>query len=323
MDANLVVLIQSAFSGLLFGSLFGIMAMGITMVWGILRIANFAHLSFVAFAAYLTYSLLAIEISLPDGSGTYHMHPLLPLVIITPLFFLLGIVIQWVFERFKVSTFTSILLTFGLFIVIENIITFLWTADVLTTREFMERSFRAAIRFPVPLDQFFVLPPDLLAFIAAVVLAALTYVLLRYTPWGRSVRAMAQDPFMARAFGVNTRRQALLLSGLATTYAGVAGVFVAIKTPLTPTLPLSWVGIVIAAVIIGGLGNPFGALAAAGLLKMIEGLWMANNPPGWAPLISFTVLVIYLVVQPNLLLRNWRTRRMALATRSNRLVKAK
>lgn len=287
MTSDQALLIQSALSGIMVGSLFGIIAMGLSLTWGILKIANFAHLSFALLGAYLSYSLI-----------TYGMEPLLTLLVVVPILFIIGVGVQWLFETFKVTTFTSLLLTFGMFIVLENVITYIWSADTVTTRRVLPTVYRQAIRFPEPLDNFFVLPPDLLAFITAILLGGGIYWLLHRTQWGRAVRAMAEDPLIAQAYGVNYRREALLLSGLATATAGVAGVLIAIKMSLFPALPLTWIGVVVAAVILGGLGNPIGAIIAACALLTIQNIWSVQMQPSWAPLISFGLFIIYLIVQP-------------------------
>ena len=301
LSTDAILLIQTIISGLTFGALFGIIALGLSLTWGILRIANFAHLSFVLLAAYISYTL----------SVDFGWDPLLTLIPIVPLMFLLGVAVQWVFLRFKVTTFTSLLLTFGLFIVMENIMTFIWTADQISSRREISQIYRRAVRLPLPepLDRLAILPPDLLAFIFAIVLAGAIYFLLRYTRWGRGVLAMAQDPVIAQAYGVNYQRSALILSGIATSTAGIAGVIVAIKTSLFPSLPITWIGRVVAAVILGGLGNPIGAVVAASGLVTIEGIWSIYQQPALAPLISFSILVAVLIIQPDTLIKRWRERR--------------
>jgi branched-chain amino acid transport system permease protein len=301
VSTDLAIFIQTVLNGLMFGSLFGIIALGLSLTWGILRIANFAHLSFVLLASYISYTL----------SVDYGWDPLLTMIPIVPVMFVIGIVVQWVFMRFKVNTFTSLLLTFGLFIVLENVMTYVWTADTITSRRDIAREYTRGIRIPLaePFDRFLVLPPDLIAFIAAIVMAGLIFFLLHYTRWGRAVRAMEQDPIMAQAYGVNYQRMALILSGIATATAGVAGVVVAIKMPLFPSLPLTWIGRVVAAVILGGLGNPIGAIVAAVGLVIIEGIWSIYQQPALAPLISFSILVAVLIFQPATLLNRWRESR--------------
>ncbi len=299
MSPDQIILLQSALNGILVGSLLGIVAMGLSLSWGILKIANFAHLSFALLAAYLAYTLI-VDLAL---------HPAVALLLILPLMFGIGVGVQWLFLHFRVSTFTSLLLTFGLFIVLENLITYVWSADTITTRQALPPALRQAIRFPPPLERFFVLPPDLLAFASALALAGLVHGVLHHTNWGRGVRAMAEDPAMAQVFGVHYAREALLLSGLVTATAGVAGVLIALKMPLYPSLALAWLGIVVAAVILGGLGNPLGALVATALLILIQNIWSVRMQPSWAPLFAFSLFVLYLVAQPQELRRRWQGRR--------------
>ena len=301
LSTNILLLLQTIISGITFGALFGIIAMGLSLTWGILRIANFAHLSFVLLAAYISYTL----------SVDFGWNPLLTLIPIIPVMFVIGVAVQWVFMRYKVTTFTSLLLTFGLFIVMENTMTFIWTADQISSRRSIPRYFTKAIRFPLPepFDRLSLLPPDLMAFIAAILLGGGIFYLLRYTRWGRGVLAMAQDPVMAQAYGVNYERSALLLSGIATSTAGVAGVIVAVKTSLFPSLPITWIGRVVAAVILGGLGNPLGALVAATGLVTVEGIWSIYRQPALAPLISFSILVAVLIIQPGMRLQKLRDQR--------------
>ena len=299
MSPDQIIFIQSALNGILVGSLLGIVAMGLSLTWGFLKIANFAHLSFALLAAYMAYSLM-VDLAL---------HPLLALLLILPVMFVLGVAVQWLFLRFQVTTFTSLLLTFGLFIVLENLITFIWTADTITTRSALPNFLRKAIRFPPPLERFFVLPPDLLAFLVAVLLAGGIHWLLHRTAWGRAVRAMAEDPVMAQAYGVHYRREALLLSGLVSATAGVAGLLIAIKMPLFPSLALAWLGVIVAAVILGGLGNPIGALVATSLLILVQNVWSVRFQPSWAPLFAFSLFILYLVLQPDQLWRQWWSQR--------------
>jgi branched-chain amino acid transport system permease protein len=97
---------------------------------------------------------------------------------------------------------------------------------------------------------------------------------------------------------VNYRRQAFVVSGVSAAYAGVAGAYIALISTLAPTQIWAWVGVVFAVVIIGGLANPIGALLAGLLIGVSESLTMAVVAPAWAPLVSFSVLIVLLVARP-------------------------
>ena len=140
----------------------------------------------------------------------------------------------------------------------------------------------------------------LLAFAAAAVLTLATWAWLRWSYLGKAARASAQDGPMASAFGVNRRRLALVLAGLSSAYAAVAGLFIALNHTLAPSQIYSWIGVVFAAVIIGRLGNALGLLAASVFIAASEALTMAVTAPGWAPLVSFTLLIVILLFRPEL-----------------------
>jgi branched-chain amino acid transport system permease protein len=115
---------------------------------------------------------------------------------------------------------------------------------------------------------------------------------------GKAMRAAAEDPDIAAAFGVDHRRLALLLSGVSAAYAGVAGAFIALIYTLAPSQIYAWVGVVFAVVIMGGLGNPLGPLAAGVVVGISEAVTMALTAPAWAPLVSFTLLILVLLLRP-------------------------
>ena len=122
--------------------------------------------------------------------------------------------------------------------------------------------------------------------------------MLRYTPVGKAMRAMSEDPAMAAAFGVNERMMALLLSGASAAFAGVGGVCLALSFTLAPSQIYAWIGVVFAAVMIGGLGNPLGPLVAGIVIGMSEAATQAVTAPAWAPLVSFSLLILVLLFRP-------------------------
>jgi branched-chain amino acid transport system permease protein len=138
----------------------------------------------------------------------------------------------------------------------------------------------------------------MLACLTAAALAIATWAWLRFTYVGKALRASAEDPAIAAAFGVHHRRQAFLLSGVSAAYAAIAGAFIALIATLAPAQIWAWLGVVFAVVIIGGLANPIGALLAGLLIGVSESVTMAIVTPAWAPLVSFSVLIVILIVRP-------------------------
>jgi len=137
-----------------------------------------------------------------------------------------------------------------------------------------------------------------LMFLVAALLSVATWAWLTFTYTGKALRASAENPGIAAAFGVDHRRLALLLSGLSAAFAGVAGTFIAMVSTLFPAQIFAWMGVVFAVVILGGLGNPLGVLAAGLAIGISESVTMAVTEPTWAPLVSFTLLIIVLLLRP-------------------------
>jgi branched-chain amino acid transport system permease protein len=279
---SLTLLGQAVVSGLLAGGIYALLALGLSLSWGLLRLVNLAHFALALVGAYLTYQLGTV----------WHVPPWLAALAIVPLFFGLGLAFHAVFSYFRVTEFTSLLVTFGVAVILESAIQWFWTADY---RRYETAYATASLR----VGPLFVPTLELLAGLTAAVLALATWAWLRFSYVGKALRASAEDPAMAVAFGVNHRAQAFLLSGVSAAYAGVAGGFIALISGLAPAQIWAWVGVVFAVVIIGGLANPIGALLAGLLIGVSESVTMAVVTPAWAPLVSFSVLILILVLRPD------------------------
>jgi branched-chain amino acid transport system permease protein len=278
---SLTLLGQAFVSGLLAGGIYGLLALGLSLSWGLLRLVNLAHFALALLGAYLTYQL----------GTTLHVAPWMGAAAIVPVFFVLGLAMHAVFAHFRVREFTSLLVTFGLAVILESLIQWFWTADY---RRYETPYATTSVR----VGPLFVPILELAACLTAAALALATWAWLRFTYVGKALRASAEDPAIAAAFGVNHRAQAYLLSGVSAAYAGIAGAYIALISTLAPAQIWAWVGVVFAVVIIGGLANPIGALLAGFLIGVSESVTMAVVAPAWAPLVSFSVLILLLVTRP-------------------------
>lgn len=278
---SMTLLAQSALGGLLHGGIYALLALGLSLSWGLLRLVNLSHFALAFLGAYLTYHL-----------GTnFGYPPWVSVALIAPAFFLIGLALHAVFVRFKVSEFASMLVTFGVTILIESMIQWIWSADFRSYETpYAQQSLHVGPLF-VPLL-------ELLAFLSAAVLAVCAWLGLHRTSLGKALRAAAHDGPIAAAFGINARRLSYLLAGLCAASAGIAGVFIALTSTLAPSQIEAWIGVVFAVVIIGGLANPLGALCAGVLIGVSEAVTMAVVNPAWAPLVAFSILIILLLWKP-------------------------
>jgi branched-chain amino acid transport system permease protein len=275
------LLLQSILSGIFIGALYGLIGLGLGLTWGLLRQINLSHFGLVFLAGYLSYQMAA----------SWHVDPLLALVIVPPLFFAVGVGMQWVLSRFAITPFNSLLVTFGITVVIESAIQGIWTADYRR----LESRYND-LKFTV--GPLYVPIPELLTFVLSVSIAFGVWAAMRYTDLGKAMRAMAEDGPIASAFGINAQRLGLVLAGGCAALAGVAGVCLALTFTLTPSQIFAWVGVVFAAVMLGGLGSPLGPLAAGIVIGVSEAITMAVASPSWAPIVSFSLLILMLLFRP-------------------------
>lgn len=274
------LLAQSVLSGIFVGALYGLIGLGLSLSWGLLRLINLAHFAFAFLAAYLVYQLSAMG-----------MDPLLTLVIIVPAFFVLGALLHAAMARFRITPFNSLLVTFGLTGIVEALIQAIWTADFRKLESsYGEHRFKFAGLY-VPL-------PELITLGLAVGLSLAVWAVLRYTDLGKALRASAEDAPIAAAFGIHQSRNALLLAGTCSALAAVAGLCLALGFTLAPSQIYAWIGVVFAAVMLGGLGRALAPLVAGIVIGVSEAVTMAVTAPSWAPLVSFTLLIGILLFRP-------------------------
>ena len=275
------LLAQSILSGIFIGALYGLIGLGLGLTWGLLRQINLSHFGLVFLGGYLSYQMAA----------TWKLDPLFALLLVPPLFFFIGVAMQWVLSRFAITPFNSLLVTFGITVVIESGIQGVWTADYRK----LESPYNA-MKFMV--GRLYVPVPELVTLVLALAVSLAIWAAMRYTDLGKAMRAMAEDGPMAAAFGVDSRSLALLLAGGCAALAGVAGVCLALTFTLAPSQIFAWVGVVFAAVMLGGLGSALGPLVAGVIIGVSEAVTMAVASPSWAPIVSFSLLIVMLLFRP-------------------------
>jgi branched-chain amino acid transport system permease protein len=273
--------LQSILSGVFIGALYGLIGLGLGLTWGLLRQINLSHFGLVFLAAYLSYQMATVG----------QFDPLLALLVLPPLFFLFGALMQWVLSKFAITPFNSLLATFGLTVVLESIIQGIWTADFRR----LESGYND-LKFKV--FGLFVPVPELITFCLAVGIAVAIWAAMRYTDLGKALRAMAEDGPIAAAFGINQKGLSLILAGVCAALAAIAGVCLALTFTLAPSQIFAWVGVVFAAVMLGGLGSPLGPLVAGIIIGVSEAITMAVASPSWAPIVSFSLLIVMLLLRP-------------------------
>jgi branched-chain amino acid transport system permease protein len=279
-----VTALQAAIAGGLAGGLFALMAVGLSLTWGMLRVINLVHFGLILVGGYLTLEL----------ATSAAIDPILTIVVTVPVLFAAGAALQWAFDRFGLTEFNSLLVSFGLLIIVIQVVANIWSADFQrmsgAVNPYATQSARVGpFAFPMP---------TLLASGCAVVVVGGAHLWLARTYPGRALRAFAQDRAIAAAFGIDHVRLGVLLGGAAGASAAVAGMLFAVGGSLTPSAPFEWFGIVFAVVILGGIGNALGTLLAGVIVGAMSGLVSAIWSPSTAPLVTFSVIIVVLLVRP-------------------------
>lgn len=276
-------LVQDLLLGLLLGGVYALVAGGLTLIFGVMRVINLAHGAFLILSAFITYSLW-------DLAG---IDPLLSILITTPLVFGLGWVTYKVFVApIRTAPMVStVLLTFGLAMVLEGAMGVLWGNNSTAVRPaYADESFRFAGLF-LPKAQVYG------GIVAVLVLTALFVVLTR-TWLGRAIRAAAVNPMGAELVGIRVAGVAALVFALGIAAAGAGGAIVGVLYPFVPGSHYQWIARLLAIVVLGGMGSLGGAILGALMFGIAETLAAAYISPSWATIVPYVIVFAVLLVRP-------------------------
>jgi branched-chain amino acid transport system permease protein len=276
-------LIQAITLGLLIGGVYALMASGLTLIFGVMRIINIAQGAFLVLVAMLTWWLW-------NETG---IDPIIASVVTTPVMFGFG----WVAYRLLISRIRgsspsmSVLLTFGFALVIEGVLNV--TAGNRfrsATPSYFEESFRAGA-ISLPKAQVF-------GFLAAMAVLTALYFVLTRTWTGRAIRAATQNPSGAALVGVGAAGTAALAFAIGTATTGVGGSILSVLYPFFPASHYDWISRLLGIVVLGGMGSLPGALAGAGILGLAETLTATYGSLGWSTLVFYIVIMAVLLIRP-------------------------
>ena len=269
--------------GLLLGGLYALIALGLSMVFGVMRLINLAHGDLVALGSYGAYALMTVV----------GIDPVVGLVISVPVMFFLGLAIQkYLMGRaFAISSEAPLIIAFGISLVIQNANQIAWTplSRALNT-PYSHMSFTIGARqFPLSY---------LLDFGAGVVVMLALRYFLNSTYLGRAITAASQDKKAAQLMGINTNRVYGYAFAIAMASAAIAGVFLGMTFPFTPTSGVSFLTIAFGTVIIGGLGSMLGTFIGGMILGVFQTLGGYFLGPAFQMLIVYVIVLVILAVRP-------------------------
>ena len=274
---------NSVVMGILLGGLYAVIALGLSLVFGVVKEINVAHGDLVILGSYLAYAAMTI----------IGIDPILSLIIGMPLLFGLGFAIQkYLLNRaFRISMDATLIIAFGISIILQNTYQLIWTpmSRGLTTPYALESFSVGPIHFPLTY---------LLGFIAAIVVMLSLREFLRRTYLGRAIRAAAQDRKAAHLMGINTDQVYAFTFGIAMASAAIAGVFLGLTFPFTPVSGMPFLIIALGVVVLGGLGSILGTFVggiAFGLAQTLGGHFFGVAAQ---MLVAYVMVLVVLAVIP-------------------------
>jgi branched-chain amino acid transport system permease protein len=279
--------IQTLILGILVGGVYALLASGLTLIFGVMRVINIAHGSFLILAAFLTYSLW-------HSAG---IDPLLAIVITTPVMFGFGWALYLVAVRRirGAHMSSSVLLTFALALVVEGLLGLIWGNTSHSVRPaYFNQSFDVGALF-LPKAQVY-------GFAVAVVVLVALYAILTRTWLGRAIRASAINPQGAALVGVNVGGVAALTFAVGVAATGAGGSIASVLYPFLPGSHYEWIARLLSIVVLGGLGSLPGAALGALILGIGEAATVTYISPSWATAVPYVVIFIVLLVRPQGLL---------------------
>ena len=281
-------LLQTLTSGLLTGGIYALIGIGLTIIFGVMRVVNFAHGALVMVGMYATYFLFT----------GLHIDPFLSVLIVMPGMFLVGVVMQktLIAPVLNAPEMNQILLTEGVSIVLINTALLLFTSNYLT----MSTSYAGAT---FHLGGVSVSKPQIAAFAIAVVITAADYLFLIKTSTGRQIRAAAQDAEAALLLGINIKRVRALTFGFGVAAAGAAGsLLMPIYYRVEPNAGSPFTLKAFVVVVLGGMGSVTGALVGGIVLGIAESLGAVYVATGYKDVIGFVIFLLVLTLRPSGLL---------------------
>ena len=279
--------IELIFSGLITGGIYALVALGLNLQYGLMRILNIAHGEFLMLGAYLTWMV----------QTSFGISPLLMIPVSFVVLMGLGLVIHWLCFRRLTATSPNIdifearglMVSFGLMFLIQNLVSAIWGGE-LRGYDYMAE--------PVVMGQAQFAGNKLVVFAMALVFSLGLMVLLRKTLLGKGVRALMQSQVGAQLVGINTRTLHPLMFGIGLGLSGLAGCLLSMAYTISPAMGEPYTVTALIVITLGGFGSMGGALAGGLMLGVIEAFGMHFTNPSLKALLSYVVFIGVLLLRP-------------------------
>jgi len=267
--------------GFMLGSVYGLVGMGLTLVWGVVGIVNIAHGEFVMLGAYLAFWLFSL----------LHLNPLFAVALSVPVFFGAGALIhRKITERLvKEHELSALILTFGMSILIWNLAQFVFTNTYRSVPYLTGSLSIMGLVFS---------RGKMASFALSILITGILFFFLKFSRWGKAIRATSQNPDVALVCGIDTVKMRMVTFGLGIALAGTAGSIISLQWVIFPQMGSTSIAKAFAIVVLGGLGNIHGALAGGLIIGVLEALVTQYLSAKMAQIIPSVTILVILLLRP-------------------------
>ena len=281
----MIQFIQILILGLSLGGVYALMSSGLTLIFGVMRIVNLSHAAFIIIAAYITHGLFQ----------AFQFDPILSMLVTMPVMFLFGILIyKLLFSRLADSSRfidSTVLLTFALGLVVEGTLSYFFSGIYRSTTPRYATTTLNFGQLYFPEGQFY-------ATMVSISLLIALWAFLRFTRIGYAIRATMQNRIAARTVGVDVDWTSLITFGIGTALAGASGALISFLFTFFPAKHWEWISMLMALIVLGGMGSLLGALVGALALGVASAFVSFYFGPIWSPITFFLALFVILLVRP-------------------------
>ena len=282
----MVEILDIVIAGLLMGGIYALIAVGLSLQYGVARVLNIAHGEFIMLGAFFTWWLYKV----------FGVNPLVSLAICGPIVFIIGFILYiTLFTRLRASSPSlaafeskSMLASFGLLFIVQNVAILVWGADVKGY---------SYLSYGVNLGGAIFAANRLVTLLFAVIMGAVFYLFLALTRLGKAIRAAAQDQEVAGLMGVNINLVLALCFGFGALMAGIGGSLISICYPIQPTMGFQYTMIAIIVVVLGGMGSIPGSFIGGFLLGLVGSI-VTYIEPGLSLVAYYVIFMLMLLVRP-------------------------
>ncbi|MEM2416585.1 MAG: branched-chain amino acid ABC transporter permease [Nitrososphaerota archaeon] len=288
---SIEILINALFFGIIIGMVYALSALGLTLIYGVMRLINLSHGQMLMLSGFFSYTLLTL----------FNIDPIISLPLVVILFILLGLLFHnsLIKPIIKAPLIESLLITYAFGMILENLAIIVWGVDyrsIVTSYSI----------YSIKIGSISISLSRLLAAILALLVSILTYFLLVKTKFGKAIRACAQDPIASELMGINYHRVAMLTTVLSTSIIAIAGPLLAMIFLIYPAVGGMYTLKAYCMIVLGGVGSALGALIGGLLFGISEALAAVLLPSGFKDAVAYGLLVLLLLIKPTGLIKGYK-----------------